>query len=96
MSLPNVPAGWSAFRVLRQKSERVRPVRHGNWKHGARSKRALAEMRELRFLLRVADSPRFRARLPDCVLHRLPPLRPMGWRGYFTGRCNKSLATEPL
>lgn len=86
MSRSNVPAGWSAFRVLRQAPERARPVLHGNWKHGCRSKRSLAEMREFRLLLRMADSPRFLAQVPDCILHQLFPPRPMGWRAYYMGR----------
>lgn len=86
MIRPNVPTGWSAFRVLRQEPERVRPLRHGNWKHGSRSERGRAKMRELRLLLRVINSPRVLARVPDGLLDQWFPPRPMGWRGYFLGR----------
>ena len=86
MSLSNVPAGWAAFRVLRQEPGRVRPRWHGNWKHGARSKRGREAAREVRFILRVADSPRLFLRVPDFLLNRWFPPRPMGWREYFIRR----------
>ena len=87
MSGRNVPAGWAAFRALRQTPAPHRPKRHGNWKHGARSRLGMEEWRELRVMLRILDAPRVGAglRVPG-VLEWLFKPRPAGWGGHRLSR----------
>ena len=49
----NTPAGWHAFRVLRQKPAAVPVRRHGNYRHGDYSKGRIESMRLLRACVRV-------------------------------------------
>lgn len=80
----NVPAGWAAFRAIRQTPGRQRPKRHGNWKHGGRSRFGIDQGRKLRAMLRIIDAPRRGVGLVvPSVLGWLFPLRPLGW-AHFT------------
>jgi hypothetical protein len=46
------PTGWALHCRVRDPSARIKPHRHGNWKHGRRSKRGRAELKELREVIR--------------------------------------------
>jgi hypothetical protein len=39
----DAPAGWAAFRALRQRPAPVPPRRHGNHRHGRYAKRSVEE-----------------------------------------------------
>lgn len=88
----NVPAGWAAFRALRQAPAPHQPKRHGNWKHGMRSRFGIDEGRKIRVMLRILDAPRIGAvlRVPGVLAWLYPP-RPMGWM-HFTKQ--RSLAAH--
>ena len=87
MTRRNIPAGWAAFRALRQTPHTIRAPRHGNWKHGLRSLKGQAEMRMLRRTIRLLDwLEHSRGRtMPDFMGKWFPP-RPLGWRGYLARR----------
>lgn len=89
MSGRNEPGGWAAFRALRQTPAPHRPKRHGNWKHGARSRFGIEEGRKIRETLRILDAPSVGAvlRVPGALAWLFPP-RPIGWGGYRLRRCD--------
>ncbi len=85
----NVPSSWAGFRALRQRPAPICPPRHGNWKHGMRSRWGIAEGRSVRALILAVDVLDGRRRVPDerlvSVAVSLAPFlapRPVGWRGY--------------
>lgn len=90
MSGRNVPAGWAAFRALRQTPTRHRPKRHGNWKYGGRSRLGRQQMRETRLLLRVLDvlDGRSAQTISPGALAWLSPPRPIGWGWYRIRRAD--------
>ena len=86
----NLPGGWAAFCVLRQRP-RPEPVRrHVNWRHGGRSQAFAAEMRELRWIRFVLF--RSSRNVPDRLF--IYPPRPLGWVGYTHGRVRVRLQGE--
>lgn len=53
MKLRNAPAGWAAFRALRQKPATILPRRHGNWVHGNYSRQRIEGLRLVRACSRI-------------------------------------------
>ncbi len=51
------PAGWRAFRLLRQHPADRPSLHHGNYRHGWYSKGTNASMAKVRALVRVLRSP---------------------------------------
>ncbi len=88
MMRPNVPTGWAGFRALRQAPAPVRPVRHGNWKHGLRSKSYPRERREFLWACRALDVAlgrrrgRALSRMPAELLDVWCPPLAEGWAGF--------------
>ena len=80
--LRNAPSGWAAFRALRQTPAKIRPARHGNWRHGGRSKAFPGLMRELRFAGWLLRRPGRLMAMPDAVLDAWCPPPPLGWNAY--------------
>lgn len=80
----NVPAGWAAFRALRQTPAPHRAKRHGNWRHGGRSRWGVEQAREVRCLVRALDvlDGRRVGKLAPHFMGWLRPLRVAGWGGY--------------
>ncbi len=51
------PAGWRAFRMLRQRPADLPRLRHGNYRHGEYSKGSAAGLKKVRALVRVLPRP---------------------------------------
>lgn len=85
MNRHNDPTGWAAFRALRQAPSPAYAPRHGNWRHGMRSKAGIAAMRRVRLATRVWKMrPRQLLAIPAEVFDAWFPLQPspVGWRAY--------------
>ena len=54
----NSPAGWAAFRALRQRPAPIPRRRHGNRKHGNYTKSGRASMGRVRLLARLLRTGR--------------------------------------
>ena len=76
----NRPAGWAAFRALRQKPGTAHAPRHGNWRHGMRSREGQAAMRQVRFVGWLLRKPGRLMAVPDAWLLATP----LGWLAYRT------------
>jgi hypothetical protein len=76
----NVPTGWPAFRLLRQKPALIPSRRHGNWVHGRYSISRIEGMRKARLCLRILRSERWLA-MPDIY-----SAKPLGWEAYRIAR----------
>jgi hypothetical protein len=81
MQSRNAPTGWDAFRAFRQTPVPITGRRHGNHRHGRHSKQGVAEMRELRLLIRIMRCGLWNVQLPGPV-RRIAP----GWSAYRAAR----------
>jgi hypothetical protein len=87
MSGRNVPAGWATFCALRKTPTRHPQIRHGNWKHGNRSRSGIQQWRELRFAIRaLAALDKGHDMAMSTFMAWLFPLRPIGWCGFLVKR----------
>jgi hypothetical protein len=73
----NSPAGWAAFRALRQKPAPIPRHRHGNRKHGNYSKSGRASMALIRFCARALRT----GRGDLSTFYGPQPVAP-GWRAF--------------
>jgi len=52
----HAPTGWALHCRVRDLGARIKPRRHGNWKHGRRAKETRTGVRELREVIRNFDA----------------------------------------
>jgi hypothetical protein len=85
---PSLPRGWAGYAVARPDVvPRVEVARHGNYRHGGRSKSGIEGMRMVRLYGRILRA----ALRPAGSIPTVPPevfARPAGWRGWPGAEAN--------